>query len=488
MSRDRGTRARGFAGSWVRSFRDAAVRVRVPAFPRALLLLFAFAACTVGPNYTRPKVTVPDNYYGASGPATAASLADTPWFDVFKDPTLKTLIDEALKNGYDARIAAARVEEARARYGIAGSLYYPNVNYNALVERGHTSTFATPSNVTGTLIVANVGVGWEADLWGRIRRLNEQAKAQYLATEEARRGVVLSLVAEVASAYFDLRELDRELDIALHTRSAFQDTYDLFKRRLEGGTASGLETSRAEAALANASAQIPLVEQRIVAKENQLNLLLGRVPAPVERGLALDQQPIPPDVPAGMPASLLLRRPDILQSEENLIAANANIGVAEAAFYPTLSLTGLLGGQSPELTNLLTSGRTWTISAGILGPIFNGGRLRAQRQVAVVQFEEARLAYEQDVTNALGEVSTDLVALQKLETEERERTRAVAANQEAVRLATLRYESGLSAYFEVLDAMEQLFSSEIALAQTRRDRLVALAQFYKALGGGWTGS
>ncbi len=281
----------------------------------------------------------------------------------FADPVCGRLIDEALKNGYDMRIAAARVEEARARYGIAGAARYPAIGYAASVDRGHTSTFATPSDVTGSLIVANVNVSWEADLWGRIRRLDESARAQYLATEEARRGVILSLVSEVATAYFDLRELDEELDIARRTRASFQDTYDLFHRQLVGGTASALETSRAEAALANESGQIPFLEQQIAAKENQLNFLLGRMPGPIARGASIADQPVPPDVPAGLPASLLLRRPDVLQSEQLLIAANANIGVAEAAFYPTLSLTGVLGGQSPELSTLLNSGRAWTIGA-----------------------------------------------------------------------------------------------------------------------------
>ena len=443
------------------------------------------AGCTVGPNYRRPAVPTPDNFYGASGPASAESIADLPWWEIFHDTTLRSLIDEALRKGYDVRIAAARVEEARARYGIAGADYYPSVGYQAAVERGHTSTFATPSNVTGGLIVADVSVAWEADLWGRIRRLNEAARAQYLATEEGRRGVILSLVAEVAAAYFDLRELDRELEIAERARTAFQDTYNLFQRRLEGGTASGLETSRAEASLAAESAQIPLLEQRIVAKENQLNLLLGRVPGPIPRGASLADQLIPPSIPAGLPASLLEKRPDVREAEQQLVAANATIGVAQAAFYPTLSLTGLFGGQSPELSSLLNSGRMWSIEAGLLGPIFEGGRLRAQKRLALAQFEEARLAYEQNVTNALGEVSTALVALQKLGEEETQRTRAVTADEEAVRLANLRYQSGFSAYFEVLDAMEQLLTAQNALAQTRRDRLIGLAQFYKALGGGW---
>jgi len=451
-------------------------------FAGALLL---FAACTVGPNYRRPPVAIPDHYYGAPAGSDTASLADTPWFDLFSDTTLRALIDESLRNGFDARIAATRVEQARARYGIAGSQRYPNVGYQGVYEYGHTSTFATPSDTTGGILIANANVGWEADLWGRIRRLNEAARADYLATEEARRGVLLSLISEVAAAYFDLRELDAELEIAKRTTGALQNTADLFRKRAEGGTASGLDTSRAEALLATESAQIPLIERAIVAKENQINFLLGRMPGPIQRGLALDQQPLPATIPAGLPSALLLRRPDIREAEQELIAANANIGVAQAAFYPTLSLTGLLGGQSPELASLLGSGHNWSIGASLLGPIFNGGRLRSQRRLAVAQFDEARVAYERQITAALGEVSTDLVATEKLAEAETQRTRAVDSDREAVRLATLRYESGFSAYFEVLDAHEQLFTAETAAAQTRRDRLVALADLYRALGGSW---
>jgi multidrug efflux system outer membrane protein len=444
------------------------------------------AACTVGPNYQRPPVTVPDQFYGATAPAEAASLADTAWFDLFRDPALKALIEEALRNGFDARAAAARVEQARARYGIAGASRYPAVNYAGAYEYGHTSKFATPSDATGGILIANANVGWEADLWGRIRRLNESARAEFLATEEARRGVLLSLVSEVAAAYFDLRELDAEVEIARRTTGTLQNTAELFRRREEGGTASGLDTSRAEALLASESAQIPLLERDIAAKENQLNLLLGRTPGPIARGLALDGQPFPPSVPAGLPSALLLRRPDIREAEQQLIAANANIGVAEAAFYPTLSLTGLLGGQSPQLASLLGSGKNWNVEAGLLGPIFNAGRLRNQRQLTVAQFDEARIAYERDITSALGEVSTDLVANEKLALAEAQRIHAAESYREAVRLSTLRYESGFSAYFEVLDAQEQLFTSETSAARIRRDRLNAMIDLYRALGGGWT--
>jgi multidrug efflux system outer membrane protein len=267
--------------------------------------------------------------------------------------------------------------------------------------------------------------------------------------------------------------------------SAFQNTFDLFDTRLRGGTASGVETARAAALLANAAAQIPLIERDIVATENQLNVLLGRVPGPIERGAEIAQQPDPASVPAGLPAALLLRRPDVRAAEQALIAANANIGVAEAAFYPSLSLTGLLGVQSTDLSELFGEGRTWSVQAGLLGPIFNAGRLRNQRRVAVAQFHEALASYEQSVTRALADASTSIVALEKLGRAEEERGRALRANEEAVRLVRLRYDSGFSAYFEVLDAMQQLFAAENGFARTRRDHLLALVQLYRALGGGW---
>ena len=445
--------------------------------------LFVLGACkTAGPDYQKPNAAVPQQIYGAAGSATAESIADAQWFEVFDDPALRALIEEALRNGYDVRIAAARVEEARARYGIAGAARYPDVDYEVRTGYGRQG------GETGAAIAANVGAFWELDLWGRIRRLNEAARAQYLASEEGQRAVRLALASEVASAYFDLRELDAELDIARRTVAAFQNTFELFENRLRGGTASGLETARAEALLANAAATIPLIEREIVATENQINVLLGRVPGPIARGTALGEQSLPASVPAGLPSALLLRRPDVRAAEQALIAANANVGVAEAAFYPTISLTGLLGVQSSELSELFGEGRVWNVQGALLGPIFNAGRLRNQRRIAIAQFQEALAEYEQAVTRALADASTSLVSVEKLALAESQRQRALRANEEAVRLATLRYDSGFSAYFEVLDAMQQLFTAQNNLARTRRDRLVALVQLYRALGGGWANS
>jgi multidrug efflux system outer membrane protein len=440
-------------------------------------LFLALAGCAVGPNYKRPSVPVPEGFYGDEREGQARSLADAPWWDVFDDPILKALIDEALRNGFDARLAAARVEEARARFGIARSQFFPAVDYQGTWQRGRAK------GATQTTWTADVGFSWELDLWGRIRRLNESARAQYLATEEGRRGVLLSLVSDVAIAYMELRELDEEREIATRTTAAFQDTYDLFNRRLEGGAASALETSRAEASLGQVAAEIPEIERAIVARENQINFLLGRNPQPIPREGPI--MAVPPDVPPGLPSTLLERRPDVRQAEQLLIAANANVGVAKADFFPRLSLTGLFGGVSPELGDLFSHGKVWNIGAGLTGPIFQGGRIKRSYEAVRAQWEQATIQYEAAAANAFGEVSRALVDRTKLVETERQRARTVAAYQEAVRLASIRYNSGLSAYFEVLEAQQQLFPAEIGLAQTRRDQLVAVVNLYRALGGGW---
>jgi outer membrane protein, multidrug efflux system len=446
-------------------------------------LSLALTGCAVGPNYKRPLLPVPEGFYGDERAAEARSLADAPWWEVFDDPILKGLVDEALCYGFDARLAAARVEEARARFGIAHSRFFPAVDYEGAWQRGRANRFFDPAGATQTTWTADVGFSWELDLWGRIRRLNESARAQYLATEEGRRGVLLSLVSDVAIAYMELRELDDELAIARRTTAAFQGTYDLFNRRLEGGAASALETSRAEASLGLVAAEIPEIERAIVARENQINFLLGRNPQPIPREGPLIA--LPPEVPPGLPSTLLERRPDVRQAEQLLIAANANVGVAKADFFPRLSLTGLFGGVSPELGDLFSHGKIWNIGAGLAGPIFQGGRIKRSYEAAQAQWRQAQIQYEAAAANAFGEVSQALVDRTKLVETERQRARTVAAYQEAVRLANLRYTSGLSAYFEVLEAQQQLFPAEISLARTRRDQLVAVVNLYRALGGGW---
>jgi len=451
----------------------------------ALLAATSVTACAVGPNYRRPPVQVPEAFYGGEpAAAEARSLADLPWWDVFQDPVLKQLVEEALKNGFDARLAAARVEEARALYGVAKGDLLPGIGYEAGYERQRRDQVLDPKQSILTSWTAKVGFQWELDLWGRLRRQTEAARARYLASEEARRGVLMSLVADVATAYFELRELDTDLVIANRTAAAFQDTFDLFDRRLRGGAASGLETARAEASLGQVSAQVPEIERAITAKENQINLLLGRSPRPIPRDGP--RTPPPPDVPAGLPSSLLERRPDVRAAEDLLVAANAEIGVAKANFFPTLTLTGFFGNVSPELGEIFSKGKTWDFDAGLLGPLFQAGRVKKNYEAAKARYDQARIEYEAAVTRALSEVSGSLVDRTKLVETERERARAVNAYQEAVRLANRRYTSGLSAYFEVLDAQQQLFPAEVSLAHTRRDQLVAVVDLYKALGGGWS--
>ena len=452
-----------------------------------LVGLALLTGCAVGPNYKQPPTTAPDQYREVQGPpAPAGSLADRPWWEVFGDRQLQALIDEALGSGYDVQLAAWRVEEARARAGIARSEFFPQINYGGQWSRQQQSSFVAPFNhATYNLNNVNVNFGWELDLWGRIRRLNEAAKAQYLATEEARRGVLLSLVSDVARTYFLLRELDEELVISKKTVDAFQGTYDLFNRKLQEGAASALETSYASAALGQVSATVPDIERQIEATENQLNILLGRNPAPIPRGEALAGQIVPPEIPAGLPSDLLQRRPDVQQAEQELIAANAGVGVATANFFPTISLTGLFGAVSPEVSNLFPEGRTWSIAAGLFGPLFQGGRLHAEYDVAYAQREQSRVFYEQTVTGAFGETTTVLYARAKFAASVGELERTVRDFSEMVRLTNLRYDNGKASYFEVLYAMQQLFPAEIALARQRLNLLNDYVDIYKALGGGW---
>ena len=481
----------------------------------ALVALALLAGCAVGPDYRRPPVTVPEQIRGQEKPAEAApagagpaepaptgvgaaeakpgepsssdiaSLADRAWWEIFQDGTLKTLIDEALRNGYDVRLAAWRVEEARADAGIARSEFFPQVQAGGGWSRSRRSGFSSPITKPVNVYDVNLGLSWEIDLWGRIRRLNEAALARYLATEEGRRGVLLSLVSDVATAYFRLRELDFQLEIARRTATAFQETHALFSRRLEAGAASALETSSAEASLATTTASIPDLERQITAQEDRLALLLGRNPGDIPRGVALNDQLLPPEIPAGLPSDLLQRRPDLRQAEQDLVAANAEVGIATANYFPAISLTGAFGGVAPQVSDLFGQGRTWSVGGGLLSPIFQGRRLKNQHRAAVARWEEAKVEYEQSVTNAFAEVSTALAAYQKLADVEKEQARAVAAYREAVRLSNSRYLGGLSDYLEVLQAQQQLFPAENSLARTRFDRLATLVQIYRALGGGW---
>jgi outer membrane protein, multidrug efflux system len=441
-------------------------------------------------RYKRPEVAKPETFRGQAT-AEAASFADAPWWEAFEDPISRNLIQEALSNNYDVCIAAARVQEARANLSVARSNLYPSFDYGGSVSRsklspGFVGLPGGPAPHATNFYAATMAGSWEVDIWGRVRRLNETARATLFATEDARRGVWLTLLSDLAQAYFELLALDVQLQIAQHTTQAYQGTYDLFLDRLNLGVASRLETSRALGALGDAQAAIPQLESDIVAKENQISILLGKAPGPIPRGQPMYAQPVTPAVPAGLPSALLERRPHLHQAEQELVSANARIGVAMAEFFPKFSLTALFGTASPEVSALTVGAATiWAVAGMFSGPLFNAGRTLGTYRASIAQWEQARLHYEQAVLTALREVSNALTALGKLNEAEVGQDTAVRALADAVELATDRDRRGLASYYEVLEAQQQLYPAQTTLAQIRRNRLLAYVQLYKALGGGW---
>jgi len=446
------------------------------------LVPFFLAGCTVGPKYVRPAVQPPANFY-TEQQAAATSAADMAWWELFRDPALQGLIREGLKNNYDLQLALARVEQERALLGVTRSGYYPQVGYNASISGQQSPT--TPNH---TYYSYGFSTFWELDLFGRIRKLNEAQRAVYFSSEEARRDVRLLVTSDVAQGYFRLRALDAQLEIARRAVQSFQETLDLFQHKFEGGAASGLEVARAQGALSNIAAEIPDFERQIVAQENALNLLLGRNPGPIARGAALADQYDPPDIPAGLPATLLERRPDLREFEQNLIAANANVGVAKANFFPTISLTGLFGGVSPQLSELTTTGKAWSLAGNLAGPIFTAGRLKNEYRASLAARDQAKISFEKAVTQAFGEVSTSLSAHQQLGKAYNEQLKSVEAYRDSVRLSFTRYDSGLSSYFEIVDAQIQLYPVETTSVTYDLGRKLALVDLYRALGGGWNQS
>jgi multidrug efflux system outer membrane protein len=444
--------------------------------------------CLVGPRYQRPVVTAPALSRGQAA-AETASLADLPWWDVFQDETLRGLVKTALANNNDLRIAVKRVEQARQLTVQAHAEYMPSVGYEVGISQGKNESLGNPAPSKGArrgTLAIGLAAAWEADVWGRIRWLNEYALANYLASEQGRRGVLLSLVSSVAKAYFELLGLDLRLEIARRNVKSFEGSRRIFQERLEGGTASRLETARAEGATASTAAAIPELERLIAIQENQLHLLLGSAPGDIPRQGALLGQGVPPAVPAGIPSELLERRPDVLRAELGVRAANAEVGIASAAFFPRIGLTTLLGRASSPLDDF-TSGRmnVWSTAASLLGPIYAGRGLRAQKQQAVAAWEQARIEYEQTALAAFRDVSNALITREKLEAVRERQMEAVKAFQAAVEVSQQRYLAGKSSYFEVLEAQQQLVPAENALAQTELDRRLVIVQLYQALGGGW---
>ena len=449
---------------------------------------FLLAGCAVGPDYKRPAVNAPQNFRGDKTGQTN-SLGDMPWWELFRDETLQALIRDALTNNYDVRIAAARVEQARAVLEQNRSVYFPQITYQGSAGVGRNVLAGSPypsGGVVGKGYEFAGNVSWEIDLWGRIRRLNESARAQFLATAEARTNVMLSLITTVAADYFQLLALDQELQIARDTTNSFGQSLKLFSERLRGGVSSKLETASADAEEASAAATVPELERQITVEENQIRILLGMNPGPIIGRKKLLEELLPPDVPPGLPSALLERRPDIRQAEQLVRSANAQIGVAKADFYPKFSLTALFGQVSPELSTL-TSGaaNAWSVAANLAGPIFKGGLLKGELNQARAVWEEAALQYQSTALTALQAVSDALIAREKLALERVEQARAVRAYEEAVQVANQRYTAGQANYYELLQEQQLLFPAENALTQTELNQLLAIVQLYRALGGGW---
>jgi len=466
---------------------NSAAHHRLGKAIRLLCIVVCVSGCAVGPNYKRPAIDSPAAFRSENSIASNGS-GDLAWWEVYRDPVLQDLIRQAVTNNYDLRIALARVEQARALAMQARSQFVPSVGYSANVGRGRNfvAGSAFPDNgATVSSATAALNAFWEVDLWGRVRRLNESARAQFLASEEAQRGVRLILLSDVATTYFQLLELDQELQIASRTTNSFAESLRIFSQRVAGGTASALQSARAEAALDDAAATVPAIRQRIWASENQLCVLLGRNPGPIERPAALLNQETP-EVPAGLPSALLERRPDIREAEQLLTSANAQVGEALAEFFPKIGLTALLGKVSPELSGFtLGAANAWGIAAEAGGPIFEGGRLVGQYRHSKATRTEFELQYRKTILNAFREVSDALNSREELVAMQELQAREVAALETAVKLSTERYVAGKADYYEVLEAQQQLFPAELSLARTQRDRLLAVVSLYKALGGGW---
>ena len=455
-------------------------------FAAGIVLLSFTTSCAIGPNFVRPPVVAPEDYRGQVQPTEATSIADLPWWEVFQDDVLQQLIEEALAANYDLKIAVQRVEQARAQLGVARSPFYPQLGYESSGGRQRQPQFQDTPGVTSDLFYGAFALAWEIDVWGRIRRSSEAAQQSLFATEQFRRGVLLSLVTGVAQAYLALLELDQELAIARATTVSFQETLDLFTRRFEGGVGNKLQVARAQAALSETQAQVPELERRIVFQENAINVLLGRNPGAIARGKSWSERPAPPPTPPGLPSALLERRPDILEAEHAIASANAAVGVAIANFFPRIGLTALYGGQSTELSDIAKGNFSiWNVAGNAAGPLFQGFSLLEQYRGQKAVWEETKASYEQTVITAFAEVSNTLTAQTKLAEARDAQQVAVDSYQESVRLARIRYDSGLATYYEVLEAQQLLFPSEIALAQLQLDQLLTVVTLYRALGGGW---
>jgi outer membrane protein, multidrug efflux system len=456
-----------------------------------ILLLAALClgtpACLVGPDYRRPETAPPPSFRGGGAPASATSLGDAKWFDVFQDPQLQSLIRIALEYNDDVRRAAARILQAQAQLGVTRADQFPTVTagIDVLGQRPSVA-LGFPSKNAGA-VVALGSTSWEIDFWGRYRRATEAARATLAGAEWAQRAVVSTLVSQIADGYFALRALDLELDISKRTLASRQESLRLTQVREQGGATSLVDVRQAEQLVYQATGEIATLERQIEQQENFLSVLVGADPGPIDRGLALTEQPHAPDVPAGLPSALIGRRPDIQEAEQQLIAANAQIGVARAALFPDVALTVAGGFESTALMALFNpTNFVWNAAASATEAIFNGGRNRSRIALAEAQRQEMVVNYEHAIRQGFLEVSDALVGYRKLREFREQQTLLTSSAQDGRRLAQIRYEGGATSYLEVLDADTRLFAAQLGLAEAQLAELNGLVELYRALGGGWS--
>jgi multidrug efflux system outer membrane protein len=448
-----------------------------------LLLALFLTACAMGPDYTRPKVSAPESFRMAG--KEGESIANLPWWELLRDEELQKLVRIALKENKDLMVAVASVEEFQARLFIARMDFAPQATLTGNAPLARMGGIGFPGFPSPNSYYGQGALSWELDFWGRVRRENEAARADLFAREENRRAVVLQLVSNVAQAYFDLRQLDMQLDIARRTLLAWEESVKIGRARLRQGLTNKLDVDQFEAERANAAARTAELERQMVQKENELSVLLGRNPAAIARGRSLLDQALPAEVPPGLPAELLQRRPDVVQSEQQLAAATARIGVAKAERFPKITLTGILGVASPQLSRIVNPGQFGEVGPSLAGPLFNAQILGFQQQAAEAQARQAVAQYEQTILVAFREVEDALVAVRKTRDQTLAQEEQVTALRSALHIADLRYKGGLANYLDVLIAQRSLFDAELSLTATRRLHLVSIVQLYKALGGGW---
>lgn len=459
---------------------------------RRIFILSVFipliSGCMVGPDYRRPTVDTPQDWRFQQ--QDTQELADTLWWEQFEDPVLNELIRIGLAENKDIKIAATRIEQFAGRYVTTRAALFPQIDAGASFGRQRSSErgpapLSTSVENPADMYQALFSASWEIDLWGKLRRARESARADLLSSEEARRGVILSIVSAIATGYINLRDLDRQLEIAQATAKSREESYNIFKLRFTGGIVSELELSQVKSQLEEALATIPVIEKAITQQENALSVILGRNPGPISRGKTIDQIALPL-VPAGLPSDLLERRPDIRQAEQNLISANALIGVARAQYFPSISLTGMFGWSSTDISRLFVGpAQTWNWAAQIAAPIFKGGAIYGQVKSSEAYHQELLVVYQQTIQNAFRDVNDALIdrknTMEQLQIQEKQ----VSSLDNYARIARLRYENGYTSYIEVLDAERSLFNAQLTKAQTKDFLFQSIINIYKSMGGGW---